>query len=105
MSLNIRDVPCGPCVEGYSTAHTCDSPDYCPCDHQELHTLAASEPTPRAKPPRKRRKSPTDEAVEVVLTTAVKKSINLFKDGSHIDDVLPVLRRAEAVAQEVLAHA
>lgn len=35
--MNITDVPCRSCELGYTRPHTCDAPDYCACDHPELH--------------------------------------------------------------------
>jgi hypothetical protein len=37
----IRDTPCQSCLDGYSRAHVCDLPDYCPCDRTSAHVQMA----------------------------------------------------------------
>lgn len=43
--VDIRDVPCGSCVEGYDGPHVCEAPDYCPCDRAAAH-MPTNRPTP-----------------------------------------------------------
>ncbi len=33
----IEDVPCTSCMVGYGQPHTCEEPDYCPCDKAGDH--------------------------------------------------------------------
>lgn len=44
MSVDIRDVPCLSCQDGYRQLHTCDVPDHCPCTHADRHILSSPSP-------------------------------------------------------------
>lgn len=35
---DIKDVPCITCQISYTVRHTCQIPEYCPCDNTNLHT-------------------------------------------------------------------